>query len=251
MADRLQTLIDYYANLLIIQYNNKPKAKATMEALIKAVLSDDIFFKVRDGYSVETAIGAQLDIIGKYVDVDRFYTGQEFSNLFSFILYDEVDAPPSDRIGFAVYADFETIEGSWLSYAGTISEDFVLPDEDFRKLIKLRIIQNNSNHSHAEIDKAVHDAFGSFLQPDSANNMQMDYFLSGELSPVATVAKQKNVLPRPAGVQLRYFIEDSDLRFGFATYSDDGSEKLTGFANYSDYDTKDGDILRYLKLEEA
>ena len=62
----------YYSNLLIMQYNGKPKAKATIEACV-ALLPDDLLLEVLHGFDIETAVGKQLDILGEYVGVDRYY----------------------------------------------------------------------------------------------------------------------------------------------------------------------------------
>ena len=62
----------YYSNLLILQYHNKPKAKATIEASV-GLLPDELIINVINGFDIETAIGAQLDILGEYIGVDRYY----------------------------------------------------------------------------------------------------------------------------------------------------------------------------------
>lgn len=63
----------YLVNLLIIQFHNKPKAKATIEALGQ-MFPVDLILAVRDAFSIDTAVGKQLDILAKYVGVNRFYT---------------------------------------------------------------------------------------------------------------------------------------------------------------------------------
>lgn len=62
----------YLARLIIIQYRNKPKAKQTVE-LLGSILPFELMFMVRDGFNLETAVGKQLDILGKYIGVDRNY----------------------------------------------------------------------------------------------------------------------------------------------------------------------------------
>ena len=62
----------YYSNLLIMEYHGKPKAKATIETTV-ALLPDDIIQEVIEGFNIETAVGKQLDILGEYVGVDRYY----------------------------------------------------------------------------------------------------------------------------------------------------------------------------------
>lgn len=73
---------EYYSNLLILQYNGKPKAKATIEATT-SLLPDQLILDVINGFNIETAQGKQLDILGKYVGVDRFYVENNQSQLLS------------------------------------------------------------------------------------------------------------------------------------------------------------------------
>lgn len=72
----------YYSNLLILQYHGKPKAKATIETTV-GLLPDDLIQDVINGFDIETAIGAQLDILGEYVGVDRYYLVDNQAELLS------------------------------------------------------------------------------------------------------------------------------------------------------------------------
>lgn len=66
-----QEIIDYYANLLILQYKEKPKAYATIQTIVEPVIMDQLPVAVQDAFGLETAEGVQLDVIGKYVGVSR------------------------------------------------------------------------------------------------------------------------------------------------------------------------------------
>lgn len=68
-------LIAYYANLLVIQYIGQPKAYATIEALVSMVIMDQLPLEVQAAFNMDgTAVGVQLDVLGKYAGVVR--TGQ-------------------------------------------------------------------------------------------------------------------------------------------------------------------------------
>lgn len=62
----------YLSSLLIIQYNGKGKASATIEALAK-MFPDKLIMQVRDAFNLDTATGKALDTLAKYVGVTRFY----------------------------------------------------------------------------------------------------------------------------------------------------------------------------------
>ena len=67
-----QDYVDYLANLLIIQYHNKPKAKETIKSLAK-LFPIDLLLNIRDSFDIDTATGSCLDLLGKYVGVSRWY----------------------------------------------------------------------------------------------------------------------------------------------------------------------------------
>lgn len=66
----------YLSSLLVIQYNGKPKASATIEALAK-MFPDKLIMQVRDAFNLDTATGKALDTLAKYVGVNRFYYNTE------------------------------------------------------------------------------------------------------------------------------------------------------------------------------
>lgn len=66
----------YLANLLIIQYHDKPKAAATIKT-IGSLFPVDLLFQVRDAFDINTATGVCLDVLGKYVGVKRWYYNSE------------------------------------------------------------------------------------------------------------------------------------------------------------------------------
>lgn len=246
MADaaEVNSLIEYYTNLLIIQYNGKPRAQETIRQLATIMMMDGVFFDVLNGFNIETAVGKQLDVIGQYTGVSRFVSGYNLDGFFSFINYSEVDAPPVDRIGFSDYTDYESKTGKTLTYPYVISSGFLLTDEDYRILIKLAIIRNNSNHSVGEINDGIFRLFGMALSADSRNLMDISYFAAPEIFGIVKYAGDQGLLPKPIGVRLESIIEDTEF-FAFAVYSQTNNGDKRGFSSFDDFDTKAGKTLKY------
>lgn len=192
---------EYLANLLIIQYHDKPKAKSTIMAL-GSQFPIDLMFAVRDGFDLNTATGKQLDILGKYLMCDRWY----------------------DKEG--VYSK--------------------LSDDDYRLLLKLKAIANTTNSSHKSIDESLYKFFGNKVRASSVGDMEMTYFVPRNSSAIIEAAIQKEVLPRPMGVEVKYIIEYEDKFFGFCTYQDQDTTYRTGFRTYEDPD-KAGEMFDYNK----
>lgn len=72
--DELKT---YYANLLIIQYIGKSKARDTIKAQVEPIIMNQLPVTVQNSFNLETAAGVQLDVLGKYAGVSR--NGYDFS----------------------------------------------------------------------------------------------------------------------------------------------------------------------------
>lgn len=74
-----QDIINYYANLLIIEYISQPNAYATIQALVSLVIMSQLPTQVQNGFNLDgTAQGVQLDVLGEYNGVTR--SGVNFAN---------------------------------------------------------------------------------------------------------------------------------------------------------------------------
>ncbi len=66
-----EQIINYYADLLILQYVGLDKAYGTIQALVRMVIMDQLPISVQDAYDIDNAEGSQLDVLGKYAGVTR------------------------------------------------------------------------------------------------------------------------------------------------------------------------------------
>lgn len=73
-------LKQYYADLLILQYKGKPKASAHIKHLVSMVIADQLPKSVESAFDLDNAIGAQLDVIGKYAGVRKSDSPVDLSN---------------------------------------------------------------------------------------------------------------------------------------------------------------------------
>lgn len=243
MADTevIESLISYYVDLLIVQYHNKTNARATIDAVIREGIANGLVFDVRDAFSVDTASGVQLDIIGQYVGVNRFYQSQDLVGTW-FGYSDAFSYEPPDVTGYSRPADFLTKTGEFLSASDIIGTGYSLSDTDFRLLIKLKILLNNSNFSNGSIDSDIYQIFGESLYAVDNLNMSMEYFTSSELSLIVKVALAKELLPHPMGVRINNVIDDL-VYFGYSDALSTQPIDGTGYASAGDFSTKSGTFL--------
>lgn len=199
--ETLKNISEYYANLLIIQYHNKPKARATIKLLTRLLWANMVLLQIRDAFDWRTATGNQLDIIGQWVGATRFYNGQLFDFRPWFSLIDWDSEPDNLQGGFSTFDTFDELEGGFLDYENILPTKNKLNDDAYRIMIGLKIIKNSISATCKNIDDAIWDYFEGKVytvwEPD-----ELTYYYSSELSEVMQVAESKNVLPCPTGVKI-------------------------------------------------
>lgn len=250
MADITQ-LVEYYANLLIIQYNGLPKAKASVELIAETILGNGLIIDVQNAYDIDTAMGVQLDVVGKYQGINRFFSEIDLINYFAMVPYSEYlslpDSPPA--WGFSTYSNFDDYSyNGTLTYEDVITSQNALSDSIFRTLIKLAVITNNCNYSRGQIDTLIWNLFGAMVRPESSGNMTMQYFVMGAVTTLIQAIITKNLFPVPMGVLLQIVTDITGDMFSFADYSDHESPFGYGFSTYANYDTLPGQVLSYSQI---
>ena len=168
----LDNIKEWIKNLIIIQYRQSKKNRALIDLLVELIFANNLILQIRDlCLSVDKSVGVQLDVVGKWVGVDRYYKEAELWEhpYLSFFNYSEIpnlpdNFDPSDldpnRGGFSTYSNFEDNNGGFLTYKDwqdTRTAVNKLGDEIFRELIKLKIIKNSINHTQKNIDKAIYE----------------------------------------------------------------------------------------------
>lgn len=202
----LKSLQEYFANLIILQYRNAPKNRSLIFQLVNLIFANVLALQIRDlTVNVEKSEGAQLDVVGKWVGLDRYYNGTELWEhpYLSFPYYSQIKADVYDDVqgGFSTYTNFADNNGGFLTYkqwqdirtsANTMGDDL------FRQLIKLKIIKNSINHTCKNIDNAIWLWSGGKVYT-TWNTMQVTYNYDPSYKTIMTLAVYKDVLPRPTG----------------------------------------------------
>ena len=143
----LKTLEDYFCDLLIIQYRNSDTNRAMIKQLVNLIFANNLALQIQDlCVDVNKSIGTQLDVVGKWVGIDRYYTGFALWNkkYFSLPSYGNIRTDTySQYMGsFSLYSNFNE-KGAFLMYKDfrdILSRKNAMGDEYFRLLIKLKII---------------------------------------------------------------------------------------------------------------
>lgn len=161
MEELLEELKEYFADLLIIQYRGADRNRNLIKFLVDLIFANNLALQVKENTVSLNSIGAQLDIVGKWVGVDRYYNKELWDRVYlSFPLYSTIkDASYSQyQGGFSTYSNFADNDGGVLMYKdwqATRGKVNSLGDEYFTKLIKLKIIKNSIKNTCKDIDDAI------------------------------------------------------------------------------------------------
>lgn len=188
------------------QYRNKPKAVAWYEITrrLAAQLADPVD-AVRVMYNIDTAVGEQLNIIGRIVVADRGFVGQIelFPGLFA-----ESDGAEFGDSENAIFA------------APYVDQDQQMSDDLYRLVIKSKIIKNTSSATIEEILQGCNFLLpnADFVRLTDGENMSFSVEFYGNITELERWALlNTRLLPKPQGVLFNGFLEGFDyVQFGDA-----------------------------------
>jgi hypothetical protein len=184
----MQDYGEYYYNLLIWQYRDKPKISNLIKEFVKNTQLFDNLEDLNNAFNLKTALRAQLNKIADFIGL-----------------------PLTNAI-------------------------ISLNDKQFRDLLYLQTIINNSNASIGSIATGLFDVFKFDLLIKSDENMSMFYF-ANLANNLLDIAIDNNLLPKPAGVQIN--IVDTNNNYYQLINNNDVNDG-------AGIDSVDGDGLSYL-----
>jgi len=191
-------------NRIYAQYADKPKAVAWYNitpAMAQPLF--DTFDAVRMSYDIDTAVGAQLDVIGRIVVIDRGFE--------SFVVFE----PDTYFGGEGDACQFGGADSQFESVGSVLSQE--VSDAIFRVLIRAKIAKNNNDATLDGIASAL-----SFITESSPirvvdnENMTMSVSFGSELTDIERfVFNTFDVVPRPQGVRFLGYVEETAItQFG-------------------------------------
>lgn len=196
----LKAAVDYYSTLLINEYRQSPRAVATIKIYAKQAIADMLEVDVQDGFNVDTAVGAQLDIIGKYVGIPRNIGDPVPRPYYQF---SDSNGPIIRVNGFQDATNPAQNAGAiWYSALFLGAENTALTDAAYVLMIKLKIILNANDGTLASIMAFLQMFLPGVVALTDNKDMTLTYTLSNRV-PVPTSVLEA-YLPKPMGVGVNF-----------------------------------------------
>ena len=188
------------------QYRSKPKAVKWF-AISKEIGGElyDAFGDIRDSYDIETATGAQLDIIAAIVGIGRDITRGQVLDVSQFAV-----AANADDVQFGD-------EDAQFS-AGSIEDDNELDDAYLRKMILWKISANNSHvtieHTLAALKIVMPDLTAIVNDPEDMT-FSIEFIGEGPGPIDGLILSLRDVVPRPQGVKYTGYTANGVFNSGY------------------------------------
>lgn len=198
-------LSEYYANLLILQFRGKDKAHASIYQTVSAIMIYEMLRAIESGYDIETAIGAQQDILSKYLGIKRIINGAIFTKSY-FWMITYADTPPiSGREPMPTYDD--DTEALFRRYEEDRESIYSLSDEQLRVMHRLAVVRNTSNNSARETDELMTGYFGTDFEFVDNLDMTITYTFQSAQTVNVQIAQNLDLIPKAMGVTANIVFE--------------------------------------------
>ena len=195
MSVTLNELKSYYSALLISQYRTKERAIATIETVAGEIWLDNLPSFESTCFDLNSAVGEQLNVLGRIVGVERDVQGLDLENTyFEFTNY----AGTVTGINFASYSDLDTTEDLFSRYF--VDAVTNMDDGQFRNIIKLKIIFNTAIRTMKYVKEALYAEFAGSIDITDNLDLSLDFDVYDPYYSVIDIAEYLNIMPKSMGV---------------------------------------------------
>lgn len=200
-----------YLDLVTSEHRGKPKFSATVEAVVEPIAEgQSVLAGFPADYDLDTAIGAQLDVVGEWVGVSRQISIPLVQVWFSWGVA---------GLGWG--------EGVWKGPYDPETGIASLDDDTYRDLIRFKIVVNHWDGLLGSAEATIQAFYGTSSEVlpfiDDGADMSMTVCISGE-RPAAmrfAIFAGRYVEFKPAGVTIRTVVpSEPGPVFGFGVSND-------------------------------
>lgn len=208
--------------LLIEQYKDSPNLDVLIGAFATElqdveVATDDLLNK----RSIDTAMGVNLDIIGKIVVLERPYTDPDPEDIFTY-------ENPDDIGGGFTDVPMTQVGGYFIGL--NPQQNLRFTDSQYRYILRSKIIYNTADTTLENMHEYVRFVFGDDVEAVILSDIGIiDVNVSRPIGRQERLVSEKT-FPIAAGVRLRYLSYSPEIgAFGFA-----GDDRNGGFGDLAD-----------------
>lgn len=203
IQDKVNGIVKSYEGYIPAQFIDKPKAKATIDFIIRVALADAILDQLAIAFSMNEAVGDVLTLIAENFGLTRNLPASAEIDFFQEPGYNDTPTPPATEwIGFTSYYNDNNYDSVFRRYKSTDSLTTNVPDDILRKVIIFK--------SLAERCRGTLESIIALLQASGLNKQvviadggdrTIVYRVNTTDSLLADILYNLNYFPRPIGIE--------------------------------------------------
>lgn len=185
-----------YTRLITSEHNQQPNFMAMVDMDTGSVAAITAGIQaIIPAFDLDEAVGVQLDIIGLWVGQSRVIDQVLIVGFFGF----EDDEAAAN---FGELTDV-SIGGPFYELGAAFEGTTVLSDDDYRAILRARIVRNQSNGTLSDIEAGLEYIFGGLCSVADIGDLSLNITVSTPVTQTQqTLLRTLDLLPRPAGVAI-------------------------------------------------
>lgn len=213
----IRDYVDEARSLITEQFKGLPVMDKYLRLILSGILDvQEVLRQLQQQRSIDTAVGAQLDVIGEIIGRPRGLVTAELFNYFGF-----EGAPLAGSFGSL---DDPTVGDPWYSLGGPLGISREPSDEEYRLILKAKIIKNRTLARPEDVIAAYKFLFNAgkvTIEQISPANVRIGIgkILSNvERGLLFNLGGAGSLLPKTIGVGYTYSEFDADRVFATEGY---------------------------------
>jgi Protein of unknown function (DUF2612) len=201
-----------YSQLITSEHNQRPKFMALVQLynqMLQDLVASAQAISCSHAFDLDTAIGAQLDVVGKWVGQSRSIGGVALVQFFGFA--DDPSALPFGELGSP------SVGGRYYELGEPTTTSAILADPEYRQVLRAKIIQNDYGGTIPQLEAAtaaIVPVTCQFFDPGTGIVVIVpSAAIDGVVQQLLT---GYDLLPRPGGIRYQYLFPLAGATFSHA-----------------------------------
>lgn len=208
IEEKVEGIVKSYVGYIPAQFideNKTPKARATIEFIIRVAVASAIFEQLAICFSMEEASGKTLDMIAENFGVTRnLPIASSGITFFQEPDYNET-APKysgyTDYVGFTNYTSNANYESIFRRYSSTDTINVNPPDDVLKQIILFKVLANKCRGTIEDIISLLRaSGLSDYVAVYDNGDRTITYNVNVYDSLMANIIYALNLFPRPMGI---------------------------------------------------
>lgn len=203
IQEKVDGIVKSYEGYIPAQFIDKPKAKATIDFIIRVALADAILEQLAIAFSMEEAQGDVLTLIAQNFGLSRNLPLSAEIPFFQEPAYNDTPVPPATE--FVGYTDYQTdtnYDSVFRRYGSTDSITTSVPDDILRQVIVFKILSEKCRGSLESIISLLNSTgLAGKVSVLDGGDRTIYYQVDTTNSMLASILYNLGYFPRPIGIE--------------------------------------------------